>query len=129
VFQVTVCHRASRVGKGDQALLDSVGERFLSPDVPLPRGIEVDATHAHLRGVGRAQESGLLGHNLGQVGRAVAEAGGQSAEGVQALPDEAVDADPVALGLVVGPLQGREQAAGPGDGYRDKPQLAKDAGP
>jgi len=59
----------------------------------------------------------------------LAEARGQAAKGVEALPDESIHSDPVSLGLVLSPLQGREQALGARDSDGDKAELAQDAGP
>lgn len=123
VFKVTVRHGARGIVKGHQTALHRVREG-LPPHQGLTPGVEVDSSHSWLGGVGGSQESWFLGHNLGKVRRAVAEAGGKAAEGVQALAYEAVDTHSVSLGLVLGPLQGREEAAGAGDGNSHEAELA-----
>ena len=128
VLQVAVRDRSSAVVSGHYEALDG-GREGSAPQVGLPFRIEVDSTHARLGCVSGTQEGRFLGHDLGQVSGALAEAGGETAEGVEAVSDEGVDADPVSFGLVLRPLQCAEQAAGSGDGDRDEAKLAEDAGP
>ena len=59
-----------------------VGGEGVAPDVPLTRGVVVDTAHAGLGCVCRPQVGRVLGHDFGEVGRAVCEAGGEAGEGV-----------------------------------------------
>jgi hypothetical protein len=54
--------------------LDVVRERK-SPDVPLPRGIEVDSSHANFGRVRRPNEGRSLGDHFSEVCRSLTEAG------------------------------------------------------
>jgi len=70
VFEVAVCHRAGGMGRRDQAALDLVWEG-MPPEVRGGVRREEDPTHALFGGVRGAEENRVLGHYLGQVGRAV----------------------------------------------------------
>jgi hypothetical protein len=76
-----------------------------------------------------APEGGRLGNKLRDVGGARAETGCQAAKCGKAGLHKGIEPDPVVAGLVLGPLQGAEQASGARDGKGDKPELPKDAAP
>ena len=78
-----------------------------------------------LGSIGGSEQRGRLGHDFREASGPTAQAGCKPTEGVEAVTDEAVDPDPVTLGLVLRPLQCAEETGGSGDGYRDKTELAK----
>lgn len=128
LLQITVGDVARGVVGADQSSLD-VRREGVSPVVTLAGVVEVHATHASAGGISGTQESGLLGHQFGQVGWTGAQAGGQATEGVDVAPDEGCDPDAVIGGLVLSHLQGTEEAGGTGDGRGDKAESAQDAAP
>ena len=73
MFQVAIGDATSRVVDGHELRLD-VFREGKSPDVTLARVVEVHAAHTSLGGIGGTQEGRLLGHDLGKVSGAVAEA-------------------------------------------------------
>lgn len=115
LFQVAVGDGPVEVFEGDQVSLDVSRER-VAPDVALAGVVEVDASHAGLGCVRGSQEGRFLWHHFGEVSRSAAKVGGQAGEGGEAVTHEGGDADPVAGCLVLGPLQGAEEAGGARDG-------------
>jgi hypothetical protein len=128
VLQVTVCDGAVRVGRADDLGLDVLREGK-PPDVGVAISIEVDPTHPRLGRIGGSQERRFLGHDLGEVGRTVTEAGCQEGEGIHMGAERLGDADAVPLGLLECQLQSREQASRARDSHRDEAELAQDAFP
>jgi hypothetical protein len=82
----------------------------VSPVVALPSVVEVHTTHAGSGRVSGSEEGGQLWHDLGKVRGPGAQAGGQSTEGVNVTVHEGGETNPVVGGLVLGDLQGAEQA-------------------
>lgn len=76
LLQVTVGDGAFRVVKRHKVGLD-VGGKRLAPCVRLAFVVIEHASHIGFGCISGAQEGRLLGHNLCQVGRSLAEAGGQ----------------------------------------------------
>jgi len=128
MFEVAVGDDPIRVVVGDKTALD-VFREGLSPEVGCTVVVEVDPAHTGLGGVRRAQDGRFLRDNFGKVSRAVTQAGGKAAECLETISHEAIHSDPIALGLVLGPLEGAEQASRTRDGYRDKPKAAEEASP
>ena len=107
MLEVAVGDRAGEVVRRDNEPLHLKRE-WSSPQVGVPFRVEVHSSHSRLGGVSGAQESRGLRDNLSEVGWSLAQARGEAAEGVKALPHEGVDTDPVSFGLVLRPLQGAE---------------------
>ena len=128
VLQITVGDGAVGVGRADDLGLDVLREGK-SPDEGVTVCVEVDAAHTRLGRIGGAQERGFLGHDLGEVGRTVAETGGEDGEGIDMGPKGLGDADAVTVGLLEGQLESREQSSRARDGHRDESELAQDALP
>ena len=72
VFEVAVGNGSREVCRGHQSLLHREGEG-VAPQVSIVFGVEVDPAHAHFGSVSGPQQRRLLGDDLSQVGRAVAE--------------------------------------------------------
>ena len=98
----------------------------LAPDEALAGVVEEDASHAHFGCVGGAQQGGFLWHDLSEVGWTVAQAGGQSREGADVVPQSFSDAHPMLVGTVQGQLEGAEQASGARYGHGHESELAQD---
>lgn len=84
LFEIAVRHSARGVVGRDKPGLDLFREGF-PPEVRATFRVEVDSTHAHLGGISGTQESRFLGHYLGQMGRAVTQAGGQGGKGIDVV--------------------------------------------
>lgn len=128
VFQVAVGDVPGGVGRADQGGLHVRG-KGVSPVVALPSVIEVHAAHAGSGRVSGTEKGGKLWHYLGKVCGSGAQAGGQPTEGVNVAVHEGGETDPVVGGLVLGDLQGAEQAGRSRDGGGDEPQPSEDAAP
>lgn len=128
LLQVAVGDGAGWVVSGHQSVTD-VGWEGMAPHVTAAMSSVEDSTHAWFRSVGGSQSAGIFSDQLCQVSRPFNEAGCQSPEGVDAVSHELSDPHPVRAGLVLGPLEGTEQARRSWDGGSYKAELAKDAAP
>ena len=123
MLEVAVGDGAGRVVDGDHGGLEVWRERE-APEIRRPQSVEVDPAHASLGGVHGAQEVGFLGDYLGQVRGSLLKAGGQGREGVDVVPQGAINPYPVAPRLLESELEGTEETGRPWDGHRDEAELA-----
>ncbi len=70
-----------------------------------------------------------MGDDFSQVGRAVAQAGGERGEGVHVVAESLGDADASVRGPLEGQLERTKQASRARDGLRDKSKLSEDTLP
>ncbi len=124
LLEVAVGDRPRRILPGHQPTLDFVAEGR-APDVRLAGGVEEDAPHSLPGGVRCPQVSGFLRDDLGQVRRAILEAGAQPLEGGEVMADFRGDADAVSFCGGERPLQGAEETFGPRDGVGHEAQKAE----
>ena len=80
LLQIAVGHATGGVVVGHQVGLHVV-RKGVSPHVPLPVLVKVDAAHASFGGVGGSQEGRVLSHEFREVSGPRAQAGCQSGEG------------------------------------------------
>jgi hypothetical protein len=92
LLEVTVGDRAGEVVGGYEPVLEVFRVRE-TPYEGAPSGIEVDAPHAHLGSIGRAQEGRLLGDDLSKVGWAVAQASSEGGKCVHMVAESLGDSD------------------------------------
>jgi hypothetical protein len=103
LLEVAVGDGARGIVGGHDGGLD-VDREGVAPVVGLSVGTVEDTSHTGLGGVGGAQSKRTLSNYFCQVRGSLAKVGGESSKAGEAALDQAVDAYPVAVGLVLGPL-------------------------
>ena len=101
VFEITVGDVPTGIVSGDETGLD-VSRVGLTPEEGRTRRVEVDPTHACLRGVSCTEKGRILGHNLGQMCRATAKTGGELGESSDVVTETVGDAN----ASMAGPVEG-----------------------